>query len=110
MDRGIVVPGRAQWLLLQWGQTRVGLLNLYALNHASARATFWFQISESLPRANAWCVGGDFNMLETVEDRCSGSQTTMHGSKLAAWEQICMFLRLEDVWHHLGFARGKPVA
>ena len=78
------VPGRAHWLLLQEGQLRIGLLNVYAPNHASARATFWLQICESLPQADSWCVGGDFNMLETVENRRGGSQTTVHGSELAA--------------------------
>ena len=103
VDPGIVVPGHAQWLLLQWEQTRVGLLNLYASNHASARATFWFQISESLPRANAWCVGGDFNMLETVEDRRGGSQTTVHGSELAGDTTAKL---APTSW--LGFEPGQP--
>ena len=31
----------------------------------------------------------------------------MHGSERAAWEQLCMTMRLEDAWHHSGFSRGS---
>ena len=107
LDRGVVVPGRAQWMLLQQGQLRIGVLNVYAPNHASARVEFWTQIVESLPPADGWCVGGDFNMLEDASDRRGGSQTTVHGSELAAWEDLCMTLRIEDVWHHPAFVRDQ---
>ena len=45
-------------------------------------------------------------MIEAFEDRYGGNQPTIHGAKLAAWERLCMSLRVEDKWHHLGFARG----
>ena len=41
LDRGVIVPVHAQWIIFCWGQLRVGLLNIYAPNHASARAMFW---------------------------------------------------------------------
>ena len=105
LDRGIVVPGRAQWILLQWGEIRLGLLNLYAPNHASARTVFWTQITDALPSADEWCIGGDFNMIEAPEDRCGGGHVTVHGSELAAWERLCLSLRISDVWHSVGFSR-----
>ena len=46
-------------------------------------------------------------MIETPEDRCGGSQITLHGSERAAWEHLCMTMRLEDAWHHPGFSRGS---
>ena len=107
VDRGILIPGRAQWMLVQWGEIRLGLLNLYAPNHESARADFWSQIADSLPMADEWCIGGDFNMLEAAEDRCGGSQITVRGSELAAWERLCMSLRIVDVWHSEGFSHEK---
>ena len=82
----------AQWILFHWGQLRVGLLNIYVSNHASARATFWSQLLESLPSANTWCIAEDFNMIEAPEDRSGGSQTTIHGSKLAAWGEFMYVL------------------
>ena len=107
VGRGIVVPGRAQWLLLQWGQQRLGMLNVYAPNHASARADFWSAIALGLPAADAWCVGGDFNMLERAEDRRGGSLSTILGAELAAWERLYLSLRLEDAWLHPCFARSQ---
>ena len=83
VDRGIIVPGRAQWVILQLGSDRWGFLDVYAPNHASVRADFWSQIAEALPLADAWCLGGDFNMLEAPDDRQGGASTTVHGSELA---------------------------
>ena len=105
IDRGIVIPGRAQLMMFQWGQVRLGLLNLYAPNHESARAEFLMEIVDALPRADEWCIGGDVNMIEAPEDRCGSSETTIHGTQLAAWERLCMTLRIVDVWHAGGFAR-----
>ena len=51
--------------------------------------------------------GGDFNMIEAPEDRCRGTQVTVHGSELAAWERLCMTLRIADVWHSEGFSRER---
>lgn len=58
VDRGIVVPERAQWIVMQWGEVRIGILNLYAPNQASAWASFWDQIVDALPEVEHWCVGG----------------------------------------------------
>lgn len=52
-------------------------------------------------------LGRGFKMLEDLEDQGGGSQITIHGSKLAAWEQICMALRIVDTWHHPRFARER---
>ena len=46
-------------------------------------------------------------MIETLEDRQGGSQVTVHGSELAAWERLCMALGLHDVWHLADFARER---
>lgn len=68
VDRGVIVPGRAQWLSLQMQGEVVGFLNVYAPNVASARAEFWSQIADALPDVSHWCVGGDFDMLEDPTD------------------------------------------
>ena len=107
VDRGVVIPGRVQWMIFQWGQVKLGLLNLYAPNHESARAEFWMKIADALPSADEWCIGGDVNMIEAPEDRCGGSQTTIHGTELAAWERLCLTLWIVDVWHVEGFARER---
>ena len=37
----VLVPGRAQCLIIRMYDQDVGILNLYAPNNASARAVFW---------------------------------------------------------------------
>ena len=39
---------------------------------------------ESLPSVDAWCVGGDFNMIEDMYDRFGGNLTMVQGAKLPA--------------------------
>lgn len=78
------MPGRAQWLILQWGGLTCGFLNLYALNHESACAGFWSQIANALPSVDEWCIVGDFNMIEASEDRRGGGPVTNHGLEFAA--------------------------
>ena len=67
--RGSVVLGRAQWLVIEWRHLRLGLLNVYAPNRASSRATFWAEIALGIPSADSWCVGDDFDMIEMADDR-----------------------------------------
>ena len=57
---------------------------MYDPSHVSTRAHFWEQILEALLKADAWCVGGDFNMIEDMYDRRGGSLTTVHAFELAA--------------------------
>ena len=35
-------------------------------------------------------MGGDFNMIETPEDRQGGNQVTVHGVELVDWERLCL--------------------
>ena len=84
LDRGVIVLGKAHWIIMQKGSMRLGFLNVYAPNHASPRGGFWSHIAEGIPCADAWCVGGDFNMLESPDDRRGGCGTTIHGAKLVA--------------------------
>ena len=71
-DRVVVVSGRAQFITLQYHDALVGFLNVYAPNQASARAEFWVRLATSLPSVDSWCVGGDFNMLESLRTRLVG--------------------------------------
>ena len=57
-DRGIIVPGRAQWIIMRVGEDRIGFLNVYAPNVAGGRAEFWTTIGNSLPAVDHWCGRG----------------------------------------------------
>ena len=82
-------------------------MSIFAPNHESAQAAFWSQLADAVPSVDAWCVAGDFNMIETREDRQGGNQVTVHGVELAAWERLCLALRLHDVCHLASFARER---
>ena len=95
----IIVPGRAQYIVIKDLQTTWGYLNIYAPNHASARKHFWYEITNALPNVSHWCVAGDFNMIEDPLDRRGGSAATIHGEELANWERMCLKLCILDAWH-----------
>ena len=96
----IITQGRAQFLILENEESRWGLLNVYAPNHASARARLWEEIYMAVPGdVGNWIVGGDFNMLEDPHDRRGGSIVTIEGLALANWERLVLKLRIFDVWH-----------
>ena len=103
----IVVPGRAQFVTKQYHDDLIGILNVYAPNHASARAEFWARLAAALLSVDSWCVGGDFNILESPEDRLGGHHVTIHESELAAWERLCMTLRISDAWFIESFSRAQ---
>lgn len=49
------------------------------------QAVVQMSIEISLPfPSDHWCVGGDFNMLETLEDIQGGSSITVQSMELAA--------------------------
>ncbi len=96
----VIEQGRAQFLILEHADARWGIVNVYAPNHASARAILWEKIRQALPRAvDIWIMGGDFNMLEDPQDRRGGSMITIQGQELANWERLVLGLRLSDAWH-----------
>ena len=74
------MPSRAQYVTLRMHGEHVGVLNVYVANHASVWADFLTQITDALPVADHWCVGGDFNMLEDPSNRMGGSHVTVQGS------------------------------
>ena len=46
-------------------------------------------------------------MLESHEERIGGSHVIVHGSELAAWEQLCMALQISDAWLSEDFSRAQ---
>mgnify|MGYP002774994443 FL=1 len=83
-----------------------GLVNIYAPNQASNRAIFWDTMAEKLPDCvTNWIVCGDFNMLEQPSDRVGGSNSTIHGRELAAWERLVFKTRILDAWNVCSFSR-----
>ena len=57
VDQGIAVPRRAIWIVIQFADVRLGILNVYAPNQSGGRAVFWDTLATSLPTVEHWCVG-----------------------------------------------------
>lgn len=107
VDHGTIVPGRVQFITLQFTKDiKVGILNIYAHNYTGSRAHLWNSIRHyNLPEAE-WIMGGDFNMIETLEDKQGGAETTGRGeSEIRAWTQLLIHLGLHDSFHLDEFRR-----
>lgn len=75
---------------MRWNALMLGILNVYAPNQTGSRVQFWSMLEPSLPEADMWCLGGDFNMIEDAADRTGGSMTTIQSSELGSWEHLCL--------------------
>ena len=105
MHYGVLDCGRGQYIILQIGSKKWGLLNIYAPNHARDRTTLWKSIMPQLPVVEHWAIAGDFNMLEDGCDRLGGTFQPLFGSKLYEWERLIFSLGLMDLWHVSSFER-----
>lgn len=98
VDHETIVPGHAQFITIQFTkELKVGILNIYAHNYTSSRARLWNTIRHyNLPEAE-WILGGDFNMIESLDDKQGGVETTGRGEQeFRAWTQLLIHLRLQD--------------
>ena len=100
-----VIPRRAQCLVMRVEDEDVAFLNVYTPNYVSAKGDFWTELCLKLPNVNNWCVAGDSNMIENVEDRIGGSNVVVHRYELVEWEKLCIKLRMQDVWSLHNFVR-----
>ncbi|KAH7277724.1 hypothetical protein KP509_38G003900, partial [Ceratopteris richardii] len=105
----IIVQGRAQYVILEKENVRWGIVNIYAPKQEAERAPFWRELYSCLPNSvEHWIVGGDFNMVESLDDRRGGNPTSIHGHELATWELLMFKLRVADAWHMRNFSRSYP--
>ena len=80
VDHNVLIQGRAQYVLLEDGVSRWGVLNIYAPNQSANRKVFLQQLKSLLPQTiDKLIVGGDFNMMEEPDNRRGGRLTSIHG-------------------------------
>ena len=104
VSTGTILNKRAQFLILQIGPQKTGIINLYATNSPSKRASFWISLSEYAGLAGSWLVGGDFNMIEEASDRRGGTISTITGREAQAWDSFCFSFGLLDLWNIHSFS------
>ncbi|KAG0571880.1 hypothetical protein KC19_VG050900 [Ceratodon purpureus] len=101
-SHGIIMSRRAQYLTFQLAPDMViGIINIYAHNFTNSRIRLWNAIREfELPEAE-WILTVDFNMIEDLEDKRGGTDSTGQGHlEFQAWTAMLLQLQLLDV-HYL---------
>lgn len=100
VDSGVLIEGRAQFVILDIHNTRIGTLNIYAPNHTAARAQFWTRLRfQHLPLAD-WIVAGDFNMTESDEDRSPNYlESAMGQREQSTWNSFALSLGISDTFY-----------
>mgnify|MGYP000724650853 CR=1 FL=1 len=79
LDVGNLLLGRAQYVIINFHNKKVGFLNLYAPNSSRERLKMWIELDSSLPIVDHWCIVGDFNMIEDHKGRSGEGGVRKHG-------------------------------
>lgn len=105
---GILFPGRAQYVVINLSpRLQLGIINIYGFIDTGPRAMLWNHLAQTpLPEA-VWVLAGDFNNIESLQDKQGGSsKTSMGNRKLEAWNRLLVRLEVRDA-HHVGTFRRK---
>lgn len=110
-QHGVLVPGRAMYVILRIAESRIGFLSIYAPTHARARSAFWSLLVDVLrpvlSSVDSWVVGGDFNNIESAQDyqaEVPPVLTSIASTEQDAWERFLLCIRAVDAWYTPSFA------
>ena len=72
-QHGILVLGRAMYVVVQIGESQFGFMSIYAPTHAKARSTFWCLLMDAWrtvhPFVDSWVVRGISSPLRITKQR-----------------------------------------
>ncbi len=75
----------------------MGIFNIYiAPSEAMKRCVHWEHLKLVLPKHYKWIIGGDFNMVEKVEDKTSKCGKMISNCEKMAWEGLKTLLQVEE--------------
>ena len=100
-SHGILYPGMAQYVVLQISPAlQLGVINIYGFSHTGPRAMMWAHLTQTqLPEAQ-WVLAGDFNNIESINDKQGGStKTNISNKELEAWNKLLLKLGVRDTFH-----------
>ena len=83
-----LIPGRAHFCTLDIQGQHWNFMNVYAPNRIIERATFWERIRLQVAGAEEWCIGGDFNMIESINDSSNNNPIVLQGRERKQWENV----------------------
>ena len=105
-DSGSFLRNRAFWVRLKGlPGGDLGILNLYAPNDSQGRIALWHELLEILPSDYRWLVSGDFNMLESAQDKSTLCSKLMSNCEKLVWEAFKSSFHLSDTFAHTGKLR-----
>lgn len=84
IDHSIDPTNCAIWVLFNVDGHPFGLINIYISNDAAERADLWRWIANSIPDAY-WVISGDFNMVESPNDKCGHLSMRWTPREREAW-------------------------
>lgn len=85
---------RAVWAIIQNDNSTFGFCSIYASNDYQERGVMWewFAKLKDIP----WLLGGDFNMVNNVQDKQGGNKVKWKGVERIHWERMVNKMRLTD--------------
>ena len=109
---GVLFPGRAQYVVLNLSaRLQLGIINVYGFNDTGPRAMLWNHLAQvPLPVAD-WVLAGDFNNIESLQDKQGGSnKTSIGGREMEAWNRLLVRLSVRDSFNLGAFRRKSTKA
>lgn len=100
---GTILQNRAFWFKLKGlPGGDLGIVNLYAPNDSRERTLLWQELSATLPSDCRWIVSGDFNMVESAQDKSILCGKLMTNREQIVWEAFKTSFHLRDTFNHTG--------
>lgn len=89
--------GRALWVRLSGlPGGDIAVLNIYAPNSPGERRVMWDELAATLPRDCRWVLGGDWNVVETRDDKSSEDGNILAGAERVNFHQLTTGLEVSD--------------
>ena len=104
---GVLFPGRAQYVVLNLSShLQLGVINVYGFNNTDPRAMLWNHLAQAPLPAAEWVLAGDFNNIESIQDKQGGSNKTSIGNReMEAWNRLLVRLNVRDSFNLRAFRR-----
>lgn len=109
---GTLYPGRVHYVVLNLSaRLQLGIIDVYGFSKTGPRAMLWNHLANTpLPEAT-WILAGDFNNIESVNDKQGGSaNTSINIKELEVWSRLVICLGVKDAFHARSFHRKNDKA
>ena len=67
-------------------------MNVYSPNSIIERAIFWERIHVQVAGSEDLCIGGDFNMIESLHHSSNNNLLVLQEHEHKQWEKLCVHM------------------